>query len=97
MIRLTSHATAHLGAHLAAHPAAHEGGTSARGLLLLIVGSLIFGAAYRTSLRLHPYRNCRSCNGSGKHRGALFVRSFRACDACGGTGRQLRVFAKEPD
>jgi hypothetical protein len=97
MIHLTSHATAHLGAHLASHPAAHEGGTSARGVLLLIVGGLVLAAAYRASLRLHPYRNCRSCHGSGKHRGAVFIRSFRACDACGGTGRQLRAFAKDPN
>jgi hypothetical protein len=90
MIHLTSHATVHLAA-------AHESGGSARGVLLLIVGALIVGAAYRASLRLHPYRNCQTCHGSGKHRGTVFIRSFRACDACGGTGRQLRTFAKEPD
>jgi Zn-finger protein len=44
-----------------------------------------------------PYRPCRKCGESGKHRGTVFTRSFRACTRCGGTGRELRPFAKEPE
>ena len=59
--------------------------------------ALMLGAAYRLSIRRHPYRPCRKCGESGKHRGTVFARSFRACTRCGGTGRELRLFAKEPE
>ena len=59
--------------------------------------ALMLGAAYRLSIRRHPYRPCRKCGESGKHRGTVFTRSFRACTRCGGTGRELRLFAKEPE
>jgi hypothetical protein len=83
--------------HTAAVHTDHAGGDGARGWLVLIAAAIVAGLAYRASIRLHPYRNCRRCTGSGKHRGAVFTRGFRACDRCGGTGRQLRTFAKEPD
>ena len=57
--------------------------------------AICFAAAYRTSIRRHPYRPCRKCGESGKHRGTVFTRSFRACTRCGGTGRELRAFARE--
>jgi hypothetical protein len=56
-----------------------------------------FAVAYRVSIRRHPYRPCRKCGESGKHRGTIFTRSFRACARCGGTGRELRRFAREPE
>jgi DnaJ-class molecular chaperone len=60
-----------------------------------VLAAVLYAIAYAISLRLHPYRNCRKCRGSGKHRGAVFERAFRACRACDGSGRQLRLFAKK--
>jgi DnaJ-class molecular chaperone len=62
----------------------------------LIVLALAYAGAYSVSVRRHPYRPCRKCGESGKHRGTVFTRSFRACTRCGGTGRELRPFAKDP-
>ena len=98
-VRRAVHATMHPPAHPGqpAHPVAHvDPGLGWRVWLFLIVAGFVFAIAYRSSLTRHPYRNCRPCHGSGKHRGTVFTRSFRACDACGGTGRQLRAFAKDP-
>jgi hypothetical protein len=61
-----------------------------------VLAAVVYAVAYVTSLRLHPYRNCRACRGSGKHRGAIFERAFRACRKCGGTGRALRFGARRP-
>jgi hypothetical protein len=66
-------------------------------LLWAIVIAVCFAVAYRISVRRHPYRPCRKCGESGKHRGAVFTGSFRACTRCGGTGRELRAFAREPE
>lgn len=66
-------------------------------LLWAVVIGLMAGFAYRLSIRRHPYRPCRKCGESGKHRGAVFTSSFRACTRCSGTGRELRPFASEPD
>jgi DnaJ-class molecular chaperone len=91
-----AHATTH---HLQRpdHPAAHaDAGISGRVWLFLLVAGFVFAIAYQASLTRHPYRNCTTCRGSGRHRGAIFIRAFRACDACRGTGRQLRAGAKEP-
>ncbi|MEV4161431.1 hypothetical protein [Nonomuraea dietziae] len=65
------------------------------GWLSLLGIAALFGIGYAISIRLHPYKACRTCHGSGKHRGWVFTNAFRACDACHGTGRQLRLFAKE--
>lgn len=64
---------------------------STLGLLVLLA------VAYAVSIRLHPYRPCRRCGESGKHRGTVFRSSFRACYRCGGTGRELRPFARDSD
>jgi hypothetical protein len=78
-------------------PAAHHaGGSPARLILLLLLAAVVYAIAHRISLRLHPWRPCRSCGESGKHRGAVFTSSFRACGRCGGTGRELRRFARDP-
>ena len=66
-------------------------------LLWAVVIAAALGAAYSVSIRRHPYRPCRKCGESGKHRGTMFTRSFRACTRCGGTGCELRPFAKEPE
>jgi hypothetical protein len=81
----------------AAHPAAPHPPSAAVALLWAVVIAAVLGAAYSVSIRRHPYRPCRKCGESGKHRGTVFPRSFRACTRCGGTGRELRAFAKEPE
>ncbi|WP_329258714.1 hypothetical protein OG417_21280 [Actinoallomurus sp. NBC_01490] len=96
MIVFTVHHAARTVTHT--HPAAHaDPGTGWRVWFFLFAAGLVFAFAYRASIARHPYRNCRTCHGSGKHRGAVFKSAFRPCDACGGNGRQLRAFAKEPD
>jgi hypothetical protein len=66
-------------------------------ITLLILAIAVYATAYRVSVRRHPYRPCRACGESGKHRGTFFTESFRACGRCGGRGRELRPFAREPD
>lgn len=63
----------------------------------LIAAGIAYMMAYSISVRRHPYRPCRKCGESGKHRGTVFTGSFRACTRCGGTGRELRPFAREPE
>jgi DnaJ-class molecular chaperone len=58
-------------------------------LTIVIVGIVVF-VAYLVSLRLHPYRKCRWCAGSGRHFGSLFKYAQRPCRHCGGAGRRLR-------
>jgi hypothetical protein len=65
--------------------------------LWLAAIAALFGTGYAISIRRHPYRPCRRCGESGKHRGTVFTGSFRACTRCGGTGRELRPFARKPD
>ncbi|GII03103.1 hypothetical protein [Planobispora takensis] len=72
-----------------------QSGNPLPGWLVLISLAALYGAGYALSIRLHPYRACRRCRGSGKHRGWFFTDAFRACDACGGTGRELRRFARD--
>ncbi|MGH3377639.1 MAG: hypothetical protein ACRDS0_03755 [Pseudonocardiaceae bacterium] len=99
-VHRAAHATMHPSQHPGqpAHPAAHaaDPGLGWRVWLFLFAAGLVFAILYRASITRHPYRNCRTCHGSGKHRGTIFTRSFRACDTCGGSGRRLRAFAKEP-
>lgn len=80
--------------------AAHTGGHPPSALTVifwLIAVALAYAGAYAASVRRHPYRPCRKCGESGKHRGTVFTSSFRGCTRCGGTGRELRPFAKEPE
>jgi len=65
--------------------------------ILLSVGGL--AGSYRVSLARHPFRACRPCNGSGRHRGTFFRWSSRMCTTCGGQGRHRRwgVQAIYPD
>ena len=80
----------------AAHPAARAP-SPAVVLLWLAIAAAALAVAYSISIRRHPYRPCRKCGESGKHRGTVFTRSFRACTTCGGTGRELRHFARAPE
>jgi hypothetical protein len=66
-------------------------------VLLLAAITIALAVAYSISVRRHPYRPCRKCGESGKHRGTVFTSSFRACGRCGGTGRELRPFARTPE
>lgn len=68
-------------------------------LLILTAGNLPLAAlgvavilmiAYWQSLERRPFRPCRKCNGTGRHRGALFTYAHRACPSCGGSSRHRR-------
>jgi hypothetical protein len=48
------------------------------------------GVCYWLSLHRHPFRVCRRCGGTGRHRGTMFRWSHRACTACGGSPRHRR-------
>ena len=60
-------------------------------ILVIIVVVLIGG--YLVSGVLHPFRPCRSCGGSGVHKGSVYRRATRDCASCGGKGRFRRVGA----
>src|SRR5436190_445474 len=51
------------------------------------VGILIYGISvavlYLVSLGRHSNRRCRSCGGTGRHRGAMFIWGDRLCTRCG--------------
>ncbi len=57
----------------------------------VIVLIVLVGAGYLISLRLHPFRRCPACNGTGRRRGAMFTYSHRRCRRCGGGSRQERL------
>jgi DnaJ-class molecular chaperone len=59
-------------------------------LILLLVAA---GLVYVVSAHLHPYVKCETCDGKGKHSGALFTSTFRPCHRCAGTGQKQRVIA----
>jgi hypothetical protein len=59
------------------------------GTLLLIGG--VIAAGYLISLRLHPWRVCGPCKGSGRHKGAFYTYATRSCTSCGGNGRRARL------
>ncbi len=78
----------------AAAPVHHLG--SGGIVIALLLAAAVYAVGYAISVRAHPYRPCRRCGESGKHRGTVFRRSFRDCARCGGTGQELRRFAREP-
>jgi hypothetical protein len=47
--------------------------------------------AYYFSLHLHPDEACRTCGGTGRHPGSLFLWSRRQCSSCAGQGRHRRL------
>jgi DnaJ-class molecular chaperone len=58
--------------------------------LTLVVLAVLVAAGYAVSVRLHPFRKCRWCAGTGKHFGAIYAHAHRPCRHCGGVGRKLR-------
>ena len=60
----------------------------------LSLGVLYYGISvavlYVVSLELHSNRRCRSCGGTGRHRGAMFTWGDRLCTKCGGQARHRR-------
>lgn len=59
---------------------------------LILAAAAVLGAAmYAASLRIHPWRPCRSCDGSGKSRDTVWKKTFGTCKACGGRGRHPRL------
>jgi hypothetical protein len=56
---------------------------------LAVTGGL-FAVLYPFSLNRRPFRTCRTCKGTGRHRGAVFLYAHRQCPACGGSGRHRR-------
>ena len=94
---ILTHSIASLTRLTATSPTPTNGDGNEAGLwLLLALAALIYGTAYAISIRRHPYRACRRCGGTGKHRGTWFTTAFRACDWCGGAGRERRLFARGP-
>jgi len=65
--------------------------TAANWATFITLSIVVFGGGYYVSLLLHPNRNCPTCNGGGKHRGAIFTYSHRQCRRCGGKGRLPRL------
>jgi DnaJ-class molecular chaperone len=61
-------------------------------ILLVVVVVVIVG--YLISIRVHPFTTCRRCNGTNRHKGAIYTYSFRKCRRCDGTGRKLRLGAR---
>ena len=63
---------------------------------LLVIVILLIGGGYLLSTYLHPFRPCRTCNGSGIHRGAVYRKAPRTCPTCAGRGRLRRAGAPAP-
>jgi DnaJ-class molecular chaperone len=59
-------------------------------LALLVASALL---VYVVSALLHPYVKCETCDGKGKHSGALFSYASRPCHRCSGTGQKQRLTA----
>ncbi len=72
--------------------AGHVRGDPMTTFLVLLAAVVLLG--YWISLRLHPYAACPTCEGRGRHHGALFNRSWRPCHACDGRGRRQRLGAR---
>jgi hypothetical protein len=61
------------------------------GWLILAAFALLAAAAWITSLWVHPWIPCKSCDGSGKTRDPVFRSAFGTCPRCGGRGRKPRL------
>lgn len=51
------------------------------------------GSLYLSAL-LHPYVDCDTCGGQGRHRSLLFPFATRPCHACSGSGSKQRITAQ---
>ena len=56
----------------------------------LLIAGVVIGAAYLWSLRRHPYRDCRRCDGSKSHQDTAWPGAWGNCTACHGTGMRTR-------
>lgn len=56
-------------------------------VLLLALGA---AAAYIAACAFWPFRACRRCSGTGKHRSPS-GKAWRPCPRCVGTGRRVRL------
>ena len=70
---------------------------------LMATGLLFAGggaACYWLSLHRHPFRVCRACKGTGRHRGTMFRWSHRACTKMRGVAAApqvgVQLFHNEP-
>jgi hypothetical protein len=61
--------------------------------VLLALGAVVV-VAYLISIRLHPLTTCRRCNGSSRHKGAVYSYGFRPCRRCKGAGSKRRLGAR---
>jgi DnaJ-class molecular chaperone len=59
----------------------------------LVIIIVVIVGGYLVSGFLHPFRPCRSCSGTGIHRGTVFKAATRACANCAGKGRFRRAGA----
>lgn len=59
--------------------------------LVALAALAVIIAAYLISLRLHPRRPCRACEGSGKTRDRIWRKATGTCPACGGKGLKPRL------
>lgn len=59
--------------------------------LILAAAAITAAAVYAVSLRIHPWKPCRSCEGTGKSRDTVWKTAFGTCKSCGGKGRKPRL------
>ena len=64
--------------------------TSVALALIGVPAAFIAFAIYLKICARWPWRNCRTCNGSGKRRNPFGLRTYRLCGKCGATGREVR-------
>lgn len=57
---------------------------------ILLGAAVAWAVFYFISCALHPYLNCKKCDGRGKHNGYVWEKSYRSCTRCSGTGRRRR-------
>jgi hypothetical protein len=56
----------------------------------LVITAIVGAVLYGFSLDRRPFRACRKCKGTGRHRGMIFLYAHRQCPECGGSGRHRR-------
>lgn len=56
----------------------------------VLTAAVVASVAYAVSLRLHPWRPCRACRGSGKTRDRFWKPATGTCPKCRG-GRRPRL------
>ena len=58
-----------------------------------IVGLFVLAVVHIGLYAAYPFKTCRTCKGTGKHRAALAL-AYRYCHPCGGSGMRLRTGRK---